>query len=110
MASMIVLNRAQMGDGDATLGQIILQNFLRKLPALEDVETIAFYNAGVHLAINDSPVAVELRQLHENGVDLLVCGTCVERYGVRERLIVKPPSSMDDILAAMKKADKVITL
>ncbi len=110
MATVIVLNKAQMGHGDVELGRKILATCLRKLPAFPNLEAIVFYNAGVKLGTKDSFVAEELMLLREHGVDLLFCGTCVEYFGLRDQLILEKPSNMDEILAAMRAADKVITL
>ena len=110
MATVVILNTNQMGHGEARLGRKILGTCLRKLVSMPDLSAIVLYNAGVKLATKDSPVAIELRQLHEQGVDLLPCGTCLEYYGLQEQIIVEQPSSMDDILACLGGADKVITL
>ncbi len=110
MATVMVINQAQMGSGDVELGRKILATCLRKLSALPDLEAIVLYNSGVRLAVKDSFVARELLLLHEQGVDLLACGTCVEHFGLGDKLMVDRPSSMDEILAAMQSADKVITL
>ena len=110
MSTMIILNNDQMGVGDAGLGRKVLGNCLKKLGAFTDLEAIALYNAGVKLAAKDSPVATELHLLNENGVDVMACVTCVNFYGIAGNLIVKEPSSLDDILAVMKRMDRVITL
>jgi intracellular sulfur oxidation DsrE/DsrF family protein len=111
MATVIVLNKDQMGSGDEELGRKILATCLRKLPAsIHDLEAIIMFNGGVLLATKDSFVAQELTVLHDRGVELLVCGTCVESFDIRDRLLFDPPSNMDAILKAMAKADKVITI
>jgi hypothetical protein len=110
MATAIVINRTQMGEGDEALGQKILGTCLRKSVVFEDLEAVILYNAGVKLATRNSVVAPELHQLRERGTDVLVCGTCVDHYGLRDRLLFDPPSNMDEILAAIRKATKVITL
>ena len=110
MSTIILVNQSQMGHGDAGLGRQILGNFLRKISTIQDLEAICLYNSGVQLATRDSPVAGELSLLHDNGVEIMACKTCVEHYAIGDRLIVEGPSSMDDIIAAMKRADKVISL
>lgn len=110
MATVVVLNKAQMGDGNEELGRKILQIFLRKAAAISDLEALLLYNAGVQLATKDSFVAQELTVLHEHGIDILVCGTCVEYFGLRERLLWDPPSNMDAIVSTMNQANKVITI
>lgn len=99
-----------MGHGDAELGRRILTNFLRKSIAFDGLSAVLLFNSGVKLAAEGSPVLVELRQLHDLGVDVKPCGTCVDHFGVRERIAVGEVSSMDELIAEMNRADKVITL
>ena len=111
MSTVIVLNRDSMGHGDEALGKKILPTFLRKLVAFGDkLEAIVLYNSGVKLAAKDSPVAVELTQLHESGIEVLPCTTCVEHFGLVGKLIVEKPCSMDEIIATLRRAEKVITV
>ena len=111
--TVLVLSNNQMGGGDREFGQRLLGTFLRKLanvPNHGNVETIVLYNAGAQLAVKDSFVVTELRLLEEKGVDILPCGTCVDYYELRDRLAFEHVSNMDEILAALTGADKVITL
>jgi len=110
MRTVLVLNRDQMGYGDAKLGLKILGTCLRKLVNFKGLEAVLLYNAGVRLATKVSPVAVELNHLHDHGVELLPCGTCVEYYGLKGEMLVDRLSNMDEIVLAMQSADKVITL
>jgi intracellular sulfur oxidation DsrE/DsrF family protein len=111
MTLVIILNRDQMGPGEDGLGRKILTTFLRKAVAFGDkLEAIVLYNAGVKLAAKDSPVAAELAQFHENGVEVLPCTTCVEHFGLMGKLIVDKPCSMDEIITTLRRAEKVITL
>ena len=110
MGTVVVLRTDQMGEGDRLLGQKILRTCLQKLAAFHDLEAIVLYNAGVRLATKGSVVATELTLLAEGGVDILPCGTCVEHYGLQDRMLVEQISNMDAILAAMRSADKVVTL
>ena len=110
MKTVLVLNNDQMGHGDAELGRKILGTCLRKTMRIPGLEAVVLYNAGVKLATKDSPFAPELSQLHENGVDLLACGTCVQHYDLQDQLVVNRLSNMDEILATLQKAEKVITL
>ena len=111
MSTVLVINKDQMGSGEAELGQKILGACLRKLlSAFSDIETIVLFNGGVRLATMDSPVARELTLFHERGVDILVCGTCIDHFGLRAAFLFEQPSNMDEILGAMEAADKVITI
>ncbi len=110
MKTVFVLNKAQMGSGDESLGRKILAACLRKLVNSKDLAAIVFYNGGVNLVTQGSPVAVEIGLLRDKGVDLLACGTCVEHFGIKDQLLLDGVSNMDEILAAIAEADKVVTL
>jgi intracellular sulfur oxidation DsrE/DsrF family protein len=110
MTTVVVINQAQMGGGDEELGRKILSTCLRKLTSFPDLEAIVLYNGGVKLAVKDSFVAVELVQLHEHGVDILPCGTCVEHFALKDQMLFAGVSNMDEILATLARAGKVITL
>ncbi len=109
MRTVLVLGHDGMGHGDPKLGQQILATFLRKSPALK-LTAIVLFNSGVKLATAGSPVLTELRQLHDNGVDIHACGTCVDYFELRDQIAVGEPSNMDAIVAELGRAEKVITL
>ena len=106
--TVVVLNQDQLGHGDSELGRKILGTFLRKCVALHGLETIVLYNGGVRLVAADSPVLAELSSLENNGVDLLPCGTCIEALGIE--VSVGKVSNMDEIVAELANAEKVITM
>ncbi|MDP6929663.1 MAG: sulfurtransferase-like selenium metabolism protein YedF, partial [Planctomycetota bacterium] len=82
MKTVLIINKDQMGHGDRDLGRKVLGTFLRKAISMDELTAIALFNSGVKLASQDSPVLTELTLLHENGVDVLPCGTCVEHFGI----------------------------
>ena len=108
MSTVVILRSDRMGEGDRDLGRRILGTFLRKAAALRDLEALVLYNAGVRLVARDSPLLPELTLLHEAGVELLPCGTCLEHYGLEPA--VGRVSDMDSILRELAAAGKVITL
>ena len=73
-------------------------------------DTILFFNDGVWLVLDDSPVLEDLKALEEKGVSLLACGTCLNHFGLGERLAVGEISNMYDIAEAMLNAGKVVNL
>ena len=62
------------------------------------------------IAVLVSGGGTNLQALIDKGVKVLVCGTCLNYYGLAERLKIGTVSNMYDILGAMQRADKVITL
>lgn len=108
MKTVFVLGQEQLGVGDRELGQKALATMLRKaMGAFMELEAIVFFNSGVKLACEGSPVLVELAQLHDAGVEILPCGTCLEHYGLVPK--VGRVSDMDAILREMAAAAKVVT-
>ncbi|HET7755023.1 MAG TPA: sulfurtransferase-like selenium metabolism protein YedF [Anaeromyxobacteraceae bacterium] len=109
--TVILLNAETMGRGDDALGSKIMGSFLRTLAASPDKpETIVFYNAAVKLLASDSSLLDALRALDDGGVELLACVTCLEFYGLTERLAVGHVSNMREIVQRMSAATKVVTI
>ena len=108
MNTVLALNNDQMGQGDAELGRKLLGAFLSKSPVMKNLTGIVLYNAGVKLIVKDSPVLPALKHLHDAGVDLFPCGTCLEYYGLKPELV--RASDMDEIIRELDRAEKVITL
>ncbi len=71
---------------------------------------ICFYTEGVKLTVEGSPVLDVLRALEEKGVRLIVCSTCLNAFGLMEKLAVGIAGGMPDIIEAQMSAEKVITL
>jgi selenium metabolism protein YedF len=86
-------------------------NFLKTLKEMGDeLWRLVFINNGVKLTIEDSQVLLDLRQLQDNGVLILVCGTCLDHFNLLEKKQVGETTNMLDIVTAMQLADKVINL
>jgi hypothetical protein len=108
MKTVLLFTRDALGQGDRSLGQRLLGAFLARGHALEGLDTIVFMNEGVRLVAEGSPVLAELTALHETGVDLQPCGTCLDFYGLTS--IPCAASNMDAIVRILACADKVISL
>ena len=104
-----VISSAPMGNGDDTLGRMLLKGFLyamveqRRLP-----ETILFYNSGVFLTTEGSGALDDLRELERRGVKILSCGTCLNHFGLFDRLQVGAVTNMYEIALHLTEARKVI--
>lgn len=101
-----------VGNSDnSELGTLLMQNFLHTLVGMSNRPgTILLMNNGVRLIVQDSPVLGKLQQLHELGVEILACGTCLSRFGLTDRVAVGQVSNMYVITETMLKAEKVISL
>ncbi|MDD5450723.1 MAG: sulfurtransferase-like selenium metabolism protein YedF [Desulfovibrionales bacterium] len=107
--TVFVFKSDQMGTGDAALGKILVQALLKTLSSLDEKPNkLIFYNRGVYLTTDASEVLPALKDLAANGMEILVCGTCLDYYHLKEKLAVGTISNMFSILETMAKADKVI--
>jgi selenium metabolism protein YedF len=98
-----------MGHGDDDLGATLMAAFLDTLSHFKDeISHAIFVNAGARLAVEGSPVLEQIRQLEGLGMQVLVCGTCLNHFGIKDKLAVGTVSNMYSIIEALSKADKVI--
>lgn len=107
----VFVGRATIGSGDSELGTNLMRMFFYTLTQSDDLpRSILFMNDGVRLPTCDEQVAEHLISLQKKGVEVLVCGTCLNYYHLTEQLKTGVISNMFDIVSAMQSADKVITL
>jgi len=107
----VLVTRDGMGRAGPALSHKLLQTFLGLLDLEDSLPgTICFYTEGVRMVLENSPVLEELGALQDRGVKLVICGTCVNHYGVADKVRVGEVATMKDILAAQWAARKVITL
>lgn len=71
---------------------------------------ICFYTDGVKLCITNSPVLDELRLLENKGVELVLCSTCLETFGLMDQIAIGVVGGMGDIITALMNADNTIPL
>lgn len=107
----VFVGRDIIGDGDRELGTNLMRMFFYTLSQGEDKPgAVLFMNAGVKLPTLDEQVAEHLKALSAVGVEILVCGTCLNFYGLTDQLQVGTVSNMYDIVTRMQKAGKVVSL
>ena len=107
----VFVGRDIIGDGDRELGTNLMRMFFYTLSQGEDKPgAVLFMNAGVKLPTLDEQVAEHLKALSAAGVEILGCGTCLNFYGLTDRLRVGTVSNMYDIVTRMQKAGKVVSL
>jgi len=108
-STCIALSANYMGRGDEELGKILIQGFVNTIKEVKPLpETIICYNSGVKLAASDSPVLTSLKALLDQGVDIIVCGTCADYFKLKEQIAVGRISNMYEILEKLSAAGKVI--
>lgn len=108
-AKVVAIASATMGVGDDRLGATLLRGFIYALTEQDDwPETMLFYNGGAHLTVEGSESLDDLRRLETGGVQILTCGTCLNHYGLSEKLAVGGVTNMYSIVELLTSADVVI--
>ena len=106
---LVVLSADHMGEGAEELGKILMKSFLYALTQQDELpDTILFYNGGAKLTCEGSESLEDLKDLAARGVEILTCGTCLNFYGITEKLQVGSVTNMYDIVERMSSADRVI--
>ncbi len=107
----LLVTRDGLGFAEAPLQQALASKYFGLLLAGDLVPAaIGFYTEGVHLACEGSPVLEALAELERRGCRLLVCTTCLEYFGLKDKLRAGRACGMPDILDAQLRAERVITL
>jgi intracellular sulfur oxidation DsrE/DsrF family protein len=109
--TVLIINNNGMGKGPQDLQLTLLSKYLELLEQQIDLPSaICFYTEGVRLVTEGSPVIEKLQLLEGKGVRLIVCSTCLNYFGLSEKIKIGIIGGMGDILEAQRLANKVITL
>jgi hypothetical protein len=110
-STVILMTRDGLGSGEPGLQLALMDKYLGLLLAGGlTPRALCFYTDGVHLVCEGSPVLEALRSIERRGCRLLVCTTCLEFYGLKDRQRVGTACAMPDILNAQLGSEKVITV
>ena len=112
MKTVFVFTSYGMGQTDnAELKIKLAKKFLALIAEADPLPSqICFYTDGVKLCVTGSPLLDELRALTAKGVELVLCSTCLETFGLRDQVAVGVVGGMGDIITAMTNADNTVTL
>ena len=106
---LVVLSGNVMGTGDAKLGTSLMKAFVFALTKQDQLpDTILCYNTGAYLTCEGADTLEDLKLLESEGVTILTCGTCLDFYGLKERLAVGGVTNMYDIVERMENAAQII--
>lgn len=107
--TVVVISTAQMGHGSDELGTALMKGFIYALGQQETLPTtILFYNGGASLTCEGSAALEDLKSMEAQGVEILTCGTCLNFYGISEKLAVGGVTNMYDIVEKMTRADLIV--
>jgi selenium metabolism protein YedF len=105
----IAITSEIMGSGDDALGKKLMKSFFVSLSCLEELPSvIVFYNSGVKLAAKDSEVIDLVKEIEHKGVEIILCGTCVDHFKLGDSIRAGTIGDMYLILEKLSMAGNVI--
>lgn len=107
--TVVVISSDCMGEGDPVLGKTLLKGFIYALSQQEVLpKTMLFYNGGAKITCEDSPAIEDLKAMAAEGVEILTCGTCLNHYGLADKLQVGEVTNMYVIAEKMTSATLIV--
>lgn len=108
-STVVAFDTNCMGRGNDELGATLMKGFIYALSQLEELpKTLLFYNGGAKLTVEGSASLEDLKSMEAQGVEILTCGTCLNFYGLTEKLAVGGVTNMYSIVETLHGAAKVI--
>jgi len=110
-STVLLFSRNGMGEGPSELQLSLMAKFFTlTLLSNQLPDKILFITEGVKLVCEGSPILPRLDELESKGVEMVICKTCTDTFGITDKVQVGIIGGMPDILEAIQKADKVISL
>ncbi|MFC1717407.1 sulfurtransferase-like selenium metabolism protein YedF [Candidatus Poribacteria bacterium] len=108
---VLVIASDAIGSGNDELGKILMRAFMPTFLEVEPLpDTIIFMNGGVKLTVSDSPVLEDLQALAGEGVEILVCGTCLNYFDLTDKIAVGEISNAYTIAETLLRAGNTVRL
>lgn len=106
---VIQVSSDAMGAGSDELGRNLMKAFIYAVTQQDELPaTMLFYNGGAHLTCEGSPALDDLKALAEHGVEILTCGTCLNHYGIADKLAVGEVTNMYVICQKLEQASNIV--
>ena len=110
-STVVLISNDGMGSAEEPLRHKLLRIYLTMLQENGFYPgAICFYAGGVKMVVHGSPVLDLLHTLEQQGVRLIICSTCLQYFGLNDKVAVGIVGGMNDIVLAQWMASKVITL
>ena len=107
--TVVVISSDRMGEGNDALGKVLIKGFIFAISQLDTLpKTILFYNGGATLTCEGSDSLEDLKSMEAQGVEIMTCGTCLDYYGLKEKLAVGTVTNMYSIVEKQAEAGKII--
>ncbi|MDX9723160.1 MAG: sulfurtransferase-like selenium metabolism protein YedF [Myxococcota bacterium] len=106
---VLFVSSESFGRGSVELGERLMGAFFHTLLETEvKPKTIIFMNGGVKLTVAGSRALEDIQALEAQGIEVLVCGTCLGYFELMDKLAVGKVSNMFDIATALLEAGRVV--
>lgn len=106
---VVAVSSDRMGSGNDELGKVLIKGFIFAVTQLDELpKTMLFYNGGATLTTEGSDSLEDLKSLEAQGVEILTCGTCLDYYGLKDKLAVGSVTNMYSIVETLAGAGKII--
>ena len=110
-ATVVVVGADCMGRGSEELGSILVRSFMHTLNEVKPrLDKLIFFNSGVRLTVEGSEVLEDLGTLEQGGAEILVCGTCLDYFQIKDKVAVGQVSNMYAIAEALLGAGRTVTI
>ena len=107
--SLVVISSKTMGGPNEQLGATLLKGFIYALTQQDALpDQMLFYNGGAKITSEGSESIEDLKALEEKGVKIFTCGTCLNYYGLTEKLCVGEATNMYEITKKMTEASLIV--
>ena len=107
--TVVVVSSDRMGTGNDDLGKVLIKGFIFAVTQLDTLpKTMLFYNGGATLTCEGSDSLEDLKSLEAQGVQIMTCGTCLDYYGLKEKLAVGTVTNMYSIVETIASASNII--
>ncbi|AKL93546.1 selenium metabolism protein YedF [Clostridium aceticum] len=108
---VILISKDRLGEGCEELGKLLMKGYIYTLTEVTPLpKAILFLNSGVNLVVEGSEVIEHLRKLEANGVEILSCGTCLDYFKIKNKLVVGGISNMYTIVEKLNGAKNTLKL
>lgn len=107
----IAIGSDKMGNGEDELGHILMKSFIYTVRETTPLaKSIVLFNSGVKIVCEESQIVDDLKAMVEMGVEILVCGTCLDYYNLKDKLKVGEIANMYSIYEEMRNSNNTLNL
>ena len=102
---IVAVDSDVMGKGSDELGATLMKGFIYAVSQLEKLpKAMLFYNGGAKLTVEGAVSVEDLKNMEAQGVEILTCGTCLNFYGLTDKLEVGSVTNMYTIVEKLSSA------